>query len=494
MNPYWKLLIFIITANFFITGCNDRVTDNAKIEITSTTQPNAEIKISLYSALDQVTINESKTNSIGNGSVEVVLEKPMFALIQIGNKYGEIYLSPGDDLHIEEVGLDYKIPLKFSGKGAAINTYVSWVNSNVESIKWANGRGLAQIDYPEFSHRYDSLKSAINNFHKSYIDSVTLPNDMIVKLEYKNRIKFAEVAQEFKFYKLNHALNERWEAQKNRQEYMSEKLSREFENLTNEVPLDATLLADGYADYHMLLNMYWHNTINLPVSEKLLASKDSSKLAVLMTNALIKKGSYPEAIREFLIAFNLQYWLAADGITPETDSVFSDFQRSYQKSIYLPAVSKVYNEWLAIAPGKPAPDFEGYTTDGKKISIKDLKGKVVYIDVWATWCGPCIAEIPASKQLQQEFSGDENIQFLNVSVDRGKSDWEKFLREDNTWRGLHIIIEADKIQSLYTTYKLFGVPDYILIDHEGNIVNMKAPRPSEKKVTAEIRQLLAKVI
>ncbi len=79
---------------------------------------------------------------------------------------------------------------------------------------------------------------------------------------------------------------------------------------------------------------------------------------------------------------------------------------------------------------------------------------------------------------------------MNVSVDRNKSDWEKFIANNNTWKGLHIIIEPDKIQSLSTTYKLFGIPDYILIDRSGNIVNMKAPKPSDEKLKTEIKKQL----
>lgn len=494
MKELSKTGLVLIILYFVLIGCGNKENDKATITIKSTTQLNAEVKISQYSNIDRVTLYESKTDSSGNGTFELVLQKPMFVTIQIGKKYGEVYLSPGYNLHIEEVGQAYQIPLSFSGKGAEINNYVSWVNSNVEKIKWANGKRVGQLDYKEFLHRFDSLKTVVNNFHQSYVDSVDLSKEELAMLEYKNTIKFLSVEQEFKFYKLNNSLNESWEAQNNGQELMEAKVVKEFENLTSEIPFDTTLLANGYGDYQMLLNFYWQNKINITVGRELLVSKASRDQAPLMTNALLKKGSYPEKIREFLIAFDTQYWLSAYGITPETDSVFSDFQNTYQKSSYLPALNKVYAEWLSISPGKPAPEFEGYTKDGKKVSIKDLIGKVVYIDIWATWCGPCVEEIPASKRLHQEFASQDDIQFLNVSVDRNKSDWEKFLKEDNTWKGLHILIEQDKIQSLYKTYKLFGIPGYILIDQAGNIVNMKAPRPSEEKVKAEIRQLLAKAL
>jgi len=480
----------MIISLFIIPGCKDQETNKAKIEIKSTTQASAKVKISFLNALDQVTISESKTDSTGFCSFDVALDKPMLSLIQIGNKYGEIYLSPGYDLHIEEVGQDYKIPLKFSGTGAEINNYISWVNANVEIVRWANGQSPNELEYDKFLHRFDSLKTIVSNFHNSHGDTVHLTNEAISLLKNKNEIKFWAAAQEFKFYKLNNSINEMREAQKNGQEYTKAKVPKEFENLVSEVPFNPAFLTNYSADYQMLLNFFWQNKINLPVSEDLIISKASWDLAPLMTNTLIKKGNYPEPIREFLIVLDLKYWFAAYGITPETDSVFADFKTNYQKSGYLPALNKIYNEWLAVAPGKPAPDLEGNTTDGRKISIKDLKGKVVYIDIWATWCGPCVAEIPASKKLQQEFSNETNIQFLSVSIDHNKADWEKFIKKENDWKGLHIIMDPDKIQSLNTSYKLFGVPDYILIDHLGNIVNMKAPRPSEEKIKSEIRRLL----
>lgn len=492
MNLFLRNFLLLSIPILFLFGCKHTGGDKAKITIRSRSQTNAEVRVIHYAALGQRTIAESKTDSTGFGSFEIILQKPMFVNIQIGEKYSEIYLAPGYDLQINEAGQEYKIPLTFSGKGANVNNYISWVNSAVEGIKWAKGKGLNELTYEEFLNRFDSLKTTINRFHNSYIDSVALPNDLSVKLQYKNSIKFFEVAQEFKFYKLNDRLNKKWEAQNNGKDYLEAKVSNEFENLAKEVPFDSTLLEDGYNDYQTLLNYYWHSHINLRVSEQLLVSKAQASLMPLMANALIKKGDYPEAIREFLIAFDLQYRFRENGITPETDSVFNSFRETYHHSVYLAALNKDYDAWLAIAPGKPAPKLEGYTLDGTKVSIKDLRGKVVYMDVWATWCGPCVAEIPASKKLQQEFAGDDRIQFLNVSVDSRKPDWQNFLANDKAWKGLHINIEADKIDSLYLRYKLLGVPTYILIDPLGNIVNMKAPRPSDAQTMTEIRKLLAK--
>jgi thiol-disulfide isomerase/thioredoxin len=478
---------------FAIQGCDNTNGDGfSKISIRKATQHNAAVIVSIFNNLEPTTLVESKTDSMGNCSFKIPTQGPMYVSIQIGEKYGEVYLEPGYELTINENGRDYKAPLRFSGHGAETNNHISWVNSNVERIRWTNGRGIPELDMPGFLHRLDSMKTTINNFHKQYIDTVKLPGEAIARLEFKNRLKFLNVEQEYKFFALNNANNEFWEARKNGRPY-ERRLPDGLENLAREIPFDTTLIAEGWFDYQMLLNLYWQSEIQIPTSERL-GSNSSYYMMPLMTDSLIERGNYPKGIREFLHAFDVAYWLSASGITPEIEIVFGGFKKTYKNSRYLPVLNRRYDEWLALGPGKPAPDLEGYTIQGKKVSIKDLKGKIVYIDVWATWCGPCREEIPFSKKLQQEFSGEETVQFLNVSVDSRRSDWEQFLQKDKTWNGLHIIIDPEKIQSLYTTYKLFGVPDYILIDQAGNIVNMKAPPPSDEKVRSEIEKLLAKDI
>ena len=210
MKALSKTCLCFAIQSFIILGCNTKENDKATITIKSITQLNADVKISLYKNLDQTTLIESKTDSTGFSSDEVTLHKPILVLVQIGKKYGEVYLCPGFDLVIKENGQDYGIPLTFSGKGAEVNNYISWVNSNVEKIKWANRRGLNQLDTNEFLDRFDSLKTTINDFHDRYIDSVALSDEIVSMLLYKNSIKFLEVGQEYKFLRLNNSFNEKW--------------------------------------------------------------------------------------------------------------------------------------------------------------------------------------------------------------------------------------------------------------------------------------------
>lgn len=322
------------------------------------------------------------------------------------------------------------------------------------------------------------------------MDSVALPTSIVATLEYKNAIKLSAVQQEFKFYKLNDLNNRKWEAHAKGEEFLSDHIAKELTALVDEMPLDSALMVGAYADYEALLNFYWRNHIYLPLAGKLIGSKNSEKTMPRLSAIRIQKADLGNNARESLLAFNADFWLGFYGITPQVDSIFADFKERYPQSPYLAALNGKYNEFLALAPGKPAPEFTGVSRNGKIVSIKDLRGKIVYMDVWATWCGPCIDEIPSAIKLQQALAKEEGIQFLNVSVDSRSSSWEKFLDKNDNWTGIHIVIDPEKIDSFYNSYKLSGIPAYVLLDATGNIIDLKAAHPSDERLETKIRQLL----
>ena len=143
-----------------------------------------------------------------------------------------------------------------------------------------------------------------------------------------------------------------------------------------------------------------------------------------------------------------------------------------------------------LAKGKVSPKFAGYENNaGGKTSLDDLKGKYVYIDVWATWCGPCKAEIPYLKKVEKAYHG-KNIEFVSLSIDEPKDHgkWKTMIKEkelggvqlmaDNAWK-------SDFVQD----YKINGIPRFILIDPKGNIVSPDAPRPSNEKLKELFKSL-----
>ncbi|MDN3665847.1 TlpA family protein disulfide reductase [Algibacter miyuki] len=132
---------------------------------------------------------------------------------------------------------------------------------------------------------------------------------------------------------------------------------------------------------------------------------------------------------------------------------------------------------LSALNGQESVQFTDYENiKGGTTSLSDLKGKYVYIDLWATWCGPCIAEIPSLKAIEKEYHG-KNIEFVSISIDK-KSAYEKWktMIAEKELGGMQLYANEDK--TFTSAYKVTGIPRFILIDPQGVVVKADAPRPS----------------
>jgi thiol-disulfide isomerase/thioredoxin len=136
-----------------------------------------------------------------------------------------------------------------------------------------------------------------------------------------------------------------------------------------------------------------------------------------------------------------------------------------------------------LAKGKASPVFANYENfKGGKTSLSDLKGKFVYIDVWATWCAPCKAEIPFLKTLEKEYEG-KNIEFVSISVDKPEAyeTWKKMVADEQLG-GVQLYADNNFESQFILDYGINAIPRFILIDAEGNIVDADVLRPSDPKL------------
>ncbi len=139
----------------------------------------------------------------------------------------------------------------------------------------------------------------------------------------------------------------------------------------------------------------------------------------------------------------------------------------------------------ALPKGAKSPVFENYENyAGGLTSLTDLKGKYVYVDVWATWCAPCKAEIPSLKKVETDYH-DKNIEFVSVSVDELKDHpkWKDMVN-DKSLGGVQLYADNSWKSQFVKDYFINGIPRFILIDPKGNVVTPDAPRPSDPKLRA----------
>lgn len=144
-------------------------------------------------------------------------------------------------------------------------------------------------------------------------------------------------------------------------------------------------------------------------------------------------------------------------------------------------LQEMYDHYIKLTPGAEAASFTMTDRDGNEVSIEDLRGKALYIDVWATWCGPCCAEIPYVEQLVDHYKDDERIQFVSISLDEDRESWLKKLDKDKpTWPQY---ICPDNFQSgLAKNYDIDAIPRFLFFDKDGNVISLTAPRPSSEGI------------
>lgn len=140
--------------------------------------------------------------------------------------------------------------------------------------------------------------------------------------------------------------------------------------------------------------------------------------------------------------------------------------------------------------GTASPTFKYENHKGGFTSLEDLKGKYVYIDVWATWCGPCRQEIPFLQKTEEAYHG-KNIEFVSISVDvmKDKEKWSKFVTEKNLG-GIQLLADKDWRSDFVQGYKINGIPRFIIIGPDGKIVNADAPRPSSSELATLLDSLV----
>ncbi|MDR2282690.1 MAG: TlpA family protein disulfide reductase [Sphingobacterium sp.] len=138
--------------------------------------------------------------------------------------------------------------------------------------------------------------------------------------------------------------------------------------------------------------------------------------------------------------------------------------------------------------GVPAFKFVFPDIDGNDTALEQLKGKLVLVDMWATWCGPCRGEEPYWEQLNEGYK-DKAIAFVGVSTDKDKPKWEEYVK-DKKLKGIQLHAGPDN--GLSKSYRVTSIPRYILIDKSGNLITADAPRPSDPKLRTLLEEWLAK--
>ena len=253
-------------------------------------------------------------------------------------------------------------------------------------------------------------------------------------------------------------------------------------NILDHLFKDEYLVSEQYKG--LITNNYPDYLVNLDYQ------KDSTLREIKGYKLKKVNETYKGKIKEFVLFSRMESMIENSNSFEKLNGYKEQFatyisalkNQNYKKSLEFKFVEKE-KELLRTQVGKPAPGFTLENKSGNTYRLADYKGKVVYLDLWASWCGPCREETPAFRILYNRYKEDNRIVFLSIAVHDGINNWKKALEEDKPeWLQL-----IDKEDQVWKSYVANFIPKFIVIDKAGNIVNFDAPRPSSGK---EIENIL----
>lgn len=180
-----------------------------------------------------------------------------------------------------------------------------------------------------------------------------------------------------------------------------------------------------------------------------------------------------------------QDWLAYESVAKQLQFALPGsptVETAYENYLKLKKQREAQN---VLAPGKPAPDFTETKADGSSMSLSDLKGKVVLLDFWASWCGPCRKENPNVVNMYAKYK-NKGFTVMSVSLDQDKSRWLAAIEQDNLIWPNHVSDLGGWRSKVAQQYGVRGIPFTVLIDQDGNIIGTNLRGPALEQELARI--------
>ena len=319
-----------------------------------------------------------------------------------------------------------------------------------------------------------AFKQSMQAIAQQYTEILkNLPADFAAKEEKANRYQQLVIVSE---YLLNH------------RKYTEEEAPaiKELQDLCTAVDLDNATDFNDYPEYQTLVqNIFkWHI-----YSHKVQYEFDDPWGKILADFKALKSENIKQALAPLIIE-----GVSPTSATATNEEIIALVKQLVKDNDLLNTLSKHIDLVNKLKAGQPFPALPALTDlNDKEVKYEQLplKGKLLFIDIWATYCPDCRKELPALEALQEDYK-TEPITFVSISVDRDKEAWKAMVKEKKL-RGIHLYASPEIKELFKELYDLRSIPRYMLIDEKGNIINANLPMPSDKNlkelITATLRVL-----
>ena len=399
-----------------------------------------------------------KVNSNGAFDDTLVIKEGNFTFYDTKESTA-LYLAPGYHLEISFDGKEFDETINYRGIGEKPN------NFNASYFLFNEKNNLDSETYKKIENQ-----EYFDYELKTFASIMKLLNES----EIENEGFLASQADKFRFKMLNNLITKLGE------DYFAGKtkgiITQYLDSEIDKIDFKDSLMFASNDGYRYFLSSYFVSG---------LISGDLKTLELYNEELLeMQKKSIVTTLKRGISFYNMEkldvYYQTIVKLVPND----KDINRMKEK----------FDRIKNLKKGSLSPSFSYPDSSGKNISLESLKGKLVYVDVWATWCGPCKAQIPFLKQLEEKYR-EEDIAFVSLSIDKltNISKWKDMI-VDKELEGIQIIADKAWRSKFVTDYVIEGIPRFILIDKDGNLMDPMAPRPAiyvegEMQLNEEIQKI-----
>lgn len=395
-------------------------------------------------------------DSLGNFYFQISLSEAGIYKLVYGFTTKNIYIEPGDHMSIDFTSTPDYI---FSGSHTLENQFLQAFNAAKNTWHADSIELIYNLSESDFIRKTEERTQFLVDFQQTYQKEQAPFTEIFAELIAD------EIAYDASIFKMNYPF---YYKSLNPDSVLI--LSDTYDTFLQNIELDdeQMLLVPSFKPF---LSLY------LDFVAELDTLSQNSSLAVFKYK-LIADHFSNKVIKEYLYYDLMKATFEQD--VDEAMQLKENYLKVQSNETYIQAIKDLSALWSPLTQGQPAPSWTYKDHKGKKVSLESLRGDVVYIDVWASWCGPCIKEIPYLKELQLAFH-KQKISFVSISIDHEVKSWRKAI-QTHQLKGIQLLAPNDWDSDLVQNYLISGIPRFILIDKNGNIIHVNAPRPSDKKI------------
>lgn len=383
-------------------------------------------------------------------TLNVPLDTPAYARLYVGENYASLYLLPEDHLNIHVVDTSFFESLKVEGSPSS--AYLTMRNQTRKDWQLGGDSSLFELEEAAFLTHLDKFRED----QLELLEAFKLPNNF---KERRSQIVEVNVAMMKSFYP-------------DYNEFEGYTPSEDFWSFADRVDMNAAKNAGSFEFVSFATN---YSMAMAAANNPQASPTETVQHAFDFFDSKCQVTRSKEKVYEYLILSNARDH-GADGM----QTLYSRFMDIARDSSMIARVTKTYNDWQLLVSGSPVLPFTTYSLDGSPVEFEDFQGKTVYVDVWASWCGPCLDELPALHALQQRLTNRDDIVFVSLSVDKDQQAWEQMLNEKQL-KGVQVQT-AGKHAEFRKLYRIDAIPRFMIFSPDGTIYDATAPRPSDSAV------------